>query len=246
MSAPKTDVVYRGPSMLDGKPIVGLVSYESSNIKTGPMAQLWILPARVEPHKAQKSGQDASVCGLCPQRPALGGGCYVVTFQGPLSVWRGAKGKRVNVKLALANLEAAHAKAEGSRAVLRLGAYGDPAALPASLLDTLAWAVNGKVTGYTHQWRTFGPLTSQAVTLKQWCMASVESERDAFIAQKLGWRTFRVHGEGEALMHGEVTCLNTTRGLQCRDCGICDGASRSKNVAIEVHGFRKGKAPVGA
>ena len=48
-------IAYTGPSRINGKPVVLLVSGEngeSANEKTGPMAQTWILPADVAPHVA--------------------------------------------------------------------------------------------------------------------------------------------------------------------------------------------------
>ena len=74
---PKGVVLYRGPSLLDGKPIVciatGLRS-PSGNPKTGPMVQTWIMREDVAPHTAQKSGEDSSVCGDCALRPLLSRG----------------------------------------------------------------------------------------------------------------------------------------------------------------------------
>ena len=75
-------VVYEGPSELNGAPIVAIITglvTPSTNTKTGPMAQLWILDATTEPHVAVKTGEDESVCGDCPARNKW---CYVTTFKG--------------------------------------------------------------------------------------------------------------------------------------------------------------------
>lgn len=66
--------LWRGASRLDGAPIVVIVTglqSPSSNEKTGPMLQVWILAQDEAPHRAQWSGADASVCGDCPMRPIM-------------------------------------------------------------------------------------------------------------------------------------------------------------------------------
>jgi hypothetical protein len=66
--------LWRGPSRLDGAPIVAIatgLAEPSSNPKTGPMVQTWILRADSSPQEAQRTGADASVCGDCPLRPLL-------------------------------------------------------------------------------------------------------------------------------------------------------------------------------
>ena len=67
-------VLYRGPSKIDGKPIVMIATgfkTGSGNVKTGAMIQTWILREDVEPHTAQKTGDDESICGNCPHRVVL-------------------------------------------------------------------------------------------------------------------------------------------------------------------------------
>lgn len=118
-------ILYDGPSMLDGSPIVVLASAGTKNEKTGPMIQTWILRRDVAPHDAQRTGQDASVCGDCPQRPAVGGACYVVTFQGPLAIWKSYHAGTVATTGA-----ARVARAIKAGTPIRIGSYGDPAAVP--------------------------------------------------------------------------------------------------------------------
>jgi hypothetical protein len=45
-------VLYRGPSLLDGSPIVAIATIGSTNVKTGPMVQTWILRADMNPLEA--------------------------------------------------------------------------------------------------------------------------------------------------------------------------------------------------
>jgi hypothetical protein len=66
-------------------------------------------------------------------------------------------------------------------------------------------------------------------------MASADSEYEAAGFQNVGWKTFRVKSPEDALMDGEILCLNETNGIQCKVCGVCDG--QKINVAINVHGL---------
>ena len=93
MAKPNGFIFYRGASVLDGAPIVGIATLSSSNIKTGPngrgnMVQTWILRADVNPMHASKNKLDASICGSCPHRHSLGGACYVNIGQAPLGIYR--------------------------------------------------------------------------------------------------------------------------------------------------------------
>ncbi len=96
-------ILYRGPSMIDGAPIVciatGIEGKASRNSKTGAMVQTWILREDIAPHKAIHTGADVSICGDCEHRGTLtanihgktrnvGRSCYVTVFQAPLVVWK--------------------------------------------------------------------------------------------------------------------------------------------------------------
>lgn len=230
-------VVYRGPSAIDGAPIVAILTgvvTPSTNAKTGAMAQLWILPADVEPHAAQKIGADASVCGDCPMRPSLAQfgapRCYVRTFQAPLSVYRARADLPTDLGGAV--------QAIAGRA-LRLGAYGDPAAIPESSGVVQALCASASThTGYTHQWRQ-----PYAEWLRPYAMASLDAHHtvsDTRAANMQGWRTFRVLSadaaqEGLDRRGPEIVCPYVTRGTQCVDCGLCSGASRAKSIVIAAH-----------
>ena len=41
---------------------------------------------------------------------------------------------------------------------------------------------------------------------------------------------------GDSLADDELECLADSEGLQCIDCGLCDGSKR--NIAITVHGSK--------
>ena len=225
-------ILYQGPSALDGAPIVVIatgVAKRTLNEKTGDMVQTWVLRADVEPHEAVKSGEDASVCGLCPHRPAIGGSCYVKTFQAPLSVYRAFQR---GVYPALTLEEAAEAVAGR---MVRLGSYGDPAAAPVAIWEALTSKAKGW-TGYTHQWR------DAPAAFKRLTMASADTESEALTARAFGWRTFRVRTADEALTaKAEIVCPASDEAgkkTDCASCRACMGtASKAKaSPVIIAHG----------
>lgn len=154
-------IVYRGPSLLTGAPIIAAVTGldgGSANPKTGPMAQAWILRADRPPMAAVRDGSDDAICGTCALRGdgAFGRACYVSPWLGPNNVW---KALPVYLEPTWADLPALVA----GRSV-RLGAYGDPAAVPVEVWQAVLRGAAGWV-GYTHAWRTcdrrLQPLVSQ-------------------------------------------------------------------------------------
>lgn len=154
--------------------------------------------------------------------------CYVTTYQGPRAVWDAyTRGKYAKLKGHEDELEAA-IRARG----IRWGAYGDPGALPLSIVRR--WSLEGaRRTGYTHQWK-------RRPALRPYVMASVETIAGAAHAQSRGWRTFRVALELE-VQRGEIVCPATTQGLDCQTCGMCHGASpRPRWNAGEHQGEHQG------
>ena len=220
-------IIYEGPSVLDGEMIVAIATEGTTNRKTGSMVQVWILRADQAPVDAIRSGADASVCGECPLRAQVPGTlqgrtCYVTVGQAPQGIWRAYKAGSYwsvpYIKLA----------AYGAGKNLRLGAYGDPAAVPHRVWSLLLTHAAGW-TGYTHQWSH--PKFDHR--LLGYVMASIEGDRQA-----PEWaRHFRVRLKGAPLLPSEVDCPNTTRGVQCIDCQLCQGASKQgRSVSIEAHG----------
>jgi len=215
-------VVYNGPSAIDGTPIVGIVTLKTTNAKTGNMAQLWILPDNGEsPVEASKSLGDSSVCGGCPHRQSLGGACYVNLGQAPLSIYRAYK--RGTYALEMPN-DALNGR------YLRLGAYGDPAALPESVVASLVAASSGH-TGYTHQWKA-----KRFQWALEYMQASVDSLGDLEKLHKIKPNAgyFRVTS-GDTMLDNELQCPSDTHGVQCVDCRKCDG-TKGAAIVIGVHG----------
>lgn len=218
-------VLYDGASALDGAPIIVVATMETSNAKTGDMVQTWILRSDIEPHKATKTGEDSSVCGNCPQRHYNGGACYVVTHQAPLSIYRSYKRG-----LYPTYNPTEHAHALQGRA-LRLGAYGDPSAVPFEIWQPLL-KIARMHTGYTHQieHKNFDKRFLDI------CQVSADTPKQALKYQALGAKTFRVALADDNLFENELECLADSVGASCIDCGLCDG--KSKNIAIAVHGSK--------
>lgn len=231
MSDIKGFILYEGPSVLDGAPIVVIATLKTSNVKTGNMVQTWILRADQSPIDASQNGDDVSVCGACPHRHFLEGACYVNLGQAPLSVWR-AYMRGIYPRITHGDM------LDMIGRELRIGAYGDPAAVPFWVWRALVETIKPRVrTGYTHQFahKNFDP------RILNYCMVSADTIKQAQKIHKFGARTFRVKTHEGALLHNEIECLSDTKGLQCIDCGLCDGANGKVNIAISVHGSRSNR-----
>ena len=221
-------VLYEGPSELDGKPIVVVATFISSNDKTGNMVQTWIIRSDMKPLEVIATKQDGSICGNCPHKQSIGGACYVNVGQAPAAVYRSFI-KGIYPQFNLAD----HGHLFAGRKV-RLGAYGDPAAAPFNVMEQVTKLCVSH-TGYTHQVAHKGFDTRFASL----CMVSADSPKQAIKYQNLGYKTFRVAMAGDSLADDELECLADSEGLQCIDCGLCDGSKR--NIAITVHGSKASK-----
>ena len=229
MAKAKGYTIFEGKSPINGEEIIAIITLKSNNIKTGNMASMWIMHKEVAPTVASKEGKDEAVCGMCPHRHNLGGACYVTLFQAPLQVWKSYhKGNYPTVS--------DMSVFEGMN--VRFGAYGDPNVLPMDLLAQLK-AVAKNHTSYTHQWKT----ESDNEVLKSVSMASVDNKEEAKEAIANNWRYFRVTTDiSDIDSRYEIVCPNTTKGIQCIDCGLCKGnTTKAKNIVIEVHGAKKKK-----
>jgi hypothetical protein len=237
-------IFYRGPSQIDGQPIVGIAVLRSINGKTGDMVQTYIIRSDMAPLTALATGADISICGNCGHRPKR------IRIRDPKTGrFTSKKVRTCYVDIGKSVQSVFHAFARGSYPQLepvdgaryladrmvRLGAYGDPAAIPAHVWIALLADAAGH-TGYTHQWRK-----PMAADLAPIVMASADSPHDRDQARARGWRTFTVVREGTPLAAREFACPASPEGgnrRQCIDCGACDGATRANqaSVAIVVHG----------
>lgn len=226
-------IFYRGPSLLDGAPIVGIVTginRPTANEKTGDLLQTWILRSHVSPTAAVVSGRDVSICGDCKLRGSSPADrlCYVTVFQAPLAVYKAYK--RGNYR----PLDLASIRGRG----IRLGAYGDPAAIPTHVWQMLLTGAS-TWTGYTHQWRSCDRALSRII------MASVDSGDERIVADALGWRTFRVRPSTDDPFDAsvETVCPASSEGgyrTNCASCGLCQGQHKpARSIVIAAHGARK-------
>jgi hypothetical protein len=231
MTKPTGFIFYDGPSAIDGAPIIGIAVLHSENVKTGDMVQTFILRADQSPLAAIDSGDDSSICGDCVHRGADGQirTCYVDVGKSVMSVF--GAWSRGSYPLVSPTVGARMLR---GRAV-RMGAYGDPAAIPARHWRALLRFADGR-TGYTHQWKQ-----SFAQGLRSLVMASADSPIERDVARAMGWRTFRVRSADETLGAREIVCPASDeagKARQCLTCQACDGADRpgKASVAIIVHG----------
>jgi len=230
-------IIWEGASRQDGSPIVGIVTgidSPSSNRKTGPMAQLWILRADMPPLEALRTDADAAICGDCPLRGVLdrdtgsrvGRVCYVNVGQAPTSVYRAyERGSYPRVTPDHVSSVLAHRGVS-----IRLGAYGDPAMLPLSVITALCNGVKG--TGYTHQWRHLDRAWAA------YLMASADTVSDRRDARRAGWRSFYVvpMDTDLATVPHAVECMATRERnrLTCAQCLACSGTKGRDTVAVDV------------
>ena len=241
-------VFYRGPSLLTGDPIVGILTGlegGSSNAKTGPMAQAWIIRSDMPPMDAKRANVDDAICGDCKLRGKDGkdSGCYVTPWLGPYRVYKSF----IEGDYHDATWRELHALLE-ARSV-RLGAYGDPAAIPFEVWRSVLTTTGGWVA-YTHAWRTCD------VRLKTLAMASVDTVEEFYHARSLGWRTFRIRRTiSDPIVSGsypadqvgqsrsvslEFVCPASDEANHrstCQACQLCRGTSSpARNVVIVAHG----------
>jgi hypothetical protein len=221
-------VIYDGPSLLDDSPIVTIAVLRSKNAKTGDMIQTYILRSDMPPLEAIRTAADDAICGDCPHR---GTSCYVDVGRSVSAVfWAWVRG--------VYPLMAPHKAARWARKRrVRIGTYGDGAATPLWVWQDFLSEADGH-TAYTHQWRK-----PQFSDLKQYFMASADTEQDAHDARALGWRSFRVRAAGTPLLSHEFSCPASDEAGHARQCITCmachGGRVQAASVSIEVHGRGK-------
>lgn len=234
-------IIYQGPSLIDGSPIVAIAQSNSGNRKTGDMVQTYIIRADIDPITASRTGADKAICGDCMHKgkpsnkstgQALERTCYVTLAHGPLQKYKGF----IAGKYPVAN---GHDKirAIGLGRMVRLGTYGDPCAVPSFIWTSLISAAQGW-TAYTHG--ATNPMPDHIMT-------SADSLSQAESAWNRGERTFRVIAALSDIAKGkEVLCPASEEAgkrATCESCKLCAGASvKGKSVAIVAHGTSKNKA----
>jgi len=132
---------------------------------------------------------------------------------------------------------AEHVPGQYAGRMVRIGSYGDPAAVPLQVWEDYTRGAAG-VTGYTHQWRD-----ADAAGLGRYCMASCDTAGERIEAVAAGWRTFRVRVQGEDKLPGEAVCPASHEAgqlLTCDQCKSCNGnlTGRIGGIVIEAHGSK--------
>lgn len=242
----QNSIIYSGPSLIDGKPIIVVAIIKSRNSKTGNMIQTHIIRADINPIEASKSGEDYSICGNCKHRgiatnnpkmkTAENRACYVNLGHGPSQVYKAyIKG---NYPIVINPEDIARI---GEGRMVRLGTYGDPAAVPKSIWDALLRDSIGH-TAYTHQ----EPLNTPETYSRM--MFSADTIEDAKQAHSKGYRTFRVipvnqYTGKDSLLKNEILCPASKEAgnkVTCNHCRLCSGNNiKAKNIAIVAHGLGK-------
>lgn len=250
-------VFYEGKSEIDGNPIVGIATWGSENVKTGPLIQTWIIRSDIHPVVAINEGEDSSICGDCPLRGRIADvaekthkgnysgetvnkqrACYVLVYNAPAQIYNAYKaGKYPSLD------KETHAKFFFGQG-LRYGSYGDPVAIPRKNWECLEKLCTGEsAPGYTHQWKN-----KKFSKWKTKLMASTHSVNENKLADASGWRTFRTVNNVSELSENEILCpASPEAGMKktCAMCGACDGRRNGsdirKSIAIVSHGSHKHK-----
>ena len=212
----------------------GLVN-PSSNTKTGDVLQVKHVANEQSPTQTIKSKKDDIVCGDCPLKGKV---CYV----NPISLnasWKSTRGQAPLGEFPKVNKS------------VRFGEYGETVlALDFDFFKAwVGWIKSQGLRhfGYTHQWKK---AKTNKVPWNKYLMASIDdisaknagttSAKLKDFANSLGWRTFRVIKDLSELLPDEILCVNTTHGVTCDDCGLCNGKKspndRRKNIAALAHG----------
>lgn len=230
-------VLYEGPSLLGPGDIVFLVTgfqNSSSNSGTGPMLQGWILNRDIHPVDAIRNGDNVAICGDCPLRFQFGrsNGCYA-TLMAPSTIWKGYRAGKYGRLVS-------RLPPRLYTQPLRVGAYGDPAAIPASFWDPFFQQLvknKARWTGFTGQWTR-----EDAQNLRSYLHASVRTAKERAEAKLRGWKTYRIRLPGDPVLVGEAVCPKSAEAGKkktCYDCLRCRGdRSRAPDPVIIAHGSR--------
>ena len=231
----RAGIIYQGPSQIDGLPIVAIATYSDRNTKTGKVLQTYIIRSDISPLEASKSGQDFSICGDCkfrgeansdPERKqAKNRKCYVNLGQGPTIVYKSFN----RGVYPIANDHASRVEL-GENRVVRLGTYGDPAAVPSYVWDQLLSECLSHLA-YSHQSGFRPDITMQS--------ADTLAQAQAHWAKRA--RTFRVIDSLDDIdPTNEILCpasKEAGRRVQCVKCQLCSGltSNSKKSIAIVEH-----------
>ena len=232
-------VAFKFRSAANNEPIMaiftGLKRY-SQNRKLGRMVTVYVVTdSETSPQDAVHNGSDEAICGQCPMRPSLAGGCYVVKWMGPNAVGKSYKAGNIPV---LTDVNELIDILIDRDLPIRWGEYGDAAMLPFEFVDAVMKGVKGlKHTSYTHQWNEdyFDPRHLR------YSMASIDHRNTVEMLRRRHTgddvRYYRIIDDKAAITDGEIYCPSKDAAgkikVKCADCGLCNGAnSKTKNITI--------------
>lgn len=221
-------VIYKGISLLDNETPIMVVmngyNKDSQNTKTGPLVQIYILPIDILPKDAYFEGSP-SVCGDCKYNG--NNGCYV-NWANIRPIWNSARSQNP------VSREITKEITRGLR--IRVGAAGDPAAVPSSFWEDILSTCD-TFTGYTHQWHN-----PEFASLSRLFVASTDSNEETKQANEKGFSCFEVF-DNEPPSDKSILCLATDEtktkdGLpfSCSTCMLCNGKGKGKNIHVQLHG----------
>lgn len=233
-------IIYEGPSELDGKPIVAIITglvLKSKNSKTGVMPQIWILRSDIHPTDALRTGEDKSICGDCKFRPKVLGEkacstasreCYVkpMAFNQIYKKYINGGYDKINPQLLAELLRDKH---------VRIGAYGDPGAIKLEFWETILKYC--KSTGYTHAWKYCDE------GFNKYCMASCDSPLDVKLATLKGYRCFFVQDIEAIKVVNDIKLAYCPASKEmgkkttCFNCMACTGTrfGQKSHITIMKH-----------
>lgn len=238
-------VMHEGPSLIGKGDVAAIATLNSANEKTGNMVQVWIVPKEGGTLAAVQKGDNSAACGSCP------------LIGTPEQTKDGVKIRNRVCYVNLGRLDSTVLKAYNNGRYppynrklyerwlrgrdIRLGAYGDPVALPDSLIEYLA-SVGSGYTGYSHQ--LFSIERERADRLAQLLMVSCHTPSQHNEALRRGWRPFTVIANGQHVPENAVECPFYTRGVQCDRCQLCQGASKkARPVFVRAHAMVAANLP---
>jgi hypothetical protein len=271
-------IIWQGASIVDGAQIALVCNRFASNGQNektgGDMVQSWILPDPAAAGIIVQGSRPAqimaylkatgakSICGDCKHawqfNPITGehekGSCYVMESRAPAAVLGSMA--RGSYPIAGIDFPAAWISEIFKGRKFRGGAYGDPAAIPASVWANIL-RKTAMHTGYTHFWKSLNPAArANAEKLMPVFMASCDSTVDLYMARFLGWRGFMVAPQSKGLpdlapFGGPAVAMHCPASKQfekahgrktnCQSCGACAGITGPKGgqraVVIPAHGY---------
>lgn len=220
--------------------------HPTGNSKTGAGYAISHLVASVHPVESRREGRDsASVCRGCD---LSGNGCYV----NPMSLGAMYKNRTNYVRVGnWQDFAREVIECATFAGYLRFGNFGNPTQIPSVVVEGICEELKKRNivwTGYQRSWKVDDVQEGHrkhfmySVMTKNEMSAVVEAGGRAFwsmpaedVAEKMAW--------AKAQGIKAIVCPEVTKGVQCRDCGLCVGSSKkAAHIIMPIHGYQTKKA----